>query len=343
MSFQTNAALVNAQAKLLANFQDPELRSKDNATFRSILETTNIMFPNYMELRTREDRAVDAKYVNRSARALGAARSHNHTGTVGTAGSLTPSWATSSDTFANTLKQGDNNVFSNTEMLVSEFDNSFLNFNSGFETDATNFLFSGRSGVNIGTQQGTFDATDDVFQVTEADLGTRWMQVVASNMEVNKYRGPLDIYCDTVAFDLFKYQANQGPSNSANLSFQFTDGQNKFIHSIELGALGAGLVGAYSKGFCIAVPRGTVAALPWIPIQNRAGHVDEEGTYGTIINPADGLPYALHTYKERNDGTATGGYTQDVNTEFEISLDVAFEKAPLSTATESTLQAFALV
>lgn len=343
MSFQTNAALVNAQAILTANFQNPELRSKDNATFRGVLDTSNIMFPNYVDLRKREDRAVDAKFINRSSRALVAGRLHNHTGTVGAAGSLTPSWTTASDPFAITLKQADNNVFEHAQMLASEFENSFLNFNSENETDATNFLFAGRSEINNGTQQGVFNAADDVFRVTEADLGTRFMQVVASNMEVNKYRGALDIYCDTVAFDLFKYQSNQGAGNSSNLSFQFQDGQNKFIHSVELGALGAGLSGAYSKGFCIAVPRGTVAALPWIPIQNRNGHVDEEGTYGTIINPADGLPYAIHTYKERSNGTAKGGYTQDVTTEFEISIDMAFEKAPLSTATESTLMAFALV
>ena len=343
MSFQTNAALVNAQAILLSNFQDAELRSKDNATFRQILQTSNIMLPDYESLRTREDRAVNAKYINRSSRALGGGRAHNHTGPVGTAGSLTPSWTSYDDVFSNTLKQGDNNVFNNTQMLVSEFTNVFLNFNAGLETAATNFLFAGRSGVNIATQEGTFDAADDVFQVTAATDENRFMQIVSSTMEVNKYRGALDVYCDTVSFNKFKYQANQGSGNSANLSFQFSMGDVNFIHSIELGALGAGLVGAYAKGFCIAVPRGTVAALPWIPVQNRMGHVDSEGDYSTIINPADGISYALHTYKQRVDGTATGGYTQDVATEFEVSIDVAFDKAPLSTATESTLQAFALV
>lgn len=345
MSFQTNAALVNAQAKLLAEYANPELRSVDNVTFRTLLEAKNIMFPSYEGLRTREDRPVDAKFVNRSARALGTARAHNHTGTVGTAGSLTPSWATKSDKFAISLKQADNNVFELEEMLMAELKNVWLNFDAGFETLAVNHIFSNRSGVNVATQEGTFDAVDDVFEINETNDGDRFMQIMVSNLHVNKYRNvPLDFYCDTVAFNKLEKQSAQGAGNSTNLNFQFTKGNNRFIHSVELGALGAGLVSAYSQGFVIAVPRGTVSALPWIPKQNRDGvEVPGIAKYGTLSNPADGAMYALHTYADRADGTATGGYTQDVVSEYEISLDVAFENAPLSTATESTLLAFALV
>jgi hypothetical protein len=65
--------------------------------------------------------------------------------------------------------------------------------------------------------------------------------------------------------------------------------------------------------------------------------------YGSIVNPVDGLSYAVHSYEERADATATNGYTQDVLTQYEISIDVALEHAPLSTANETPLQAFGLI
>ena len=65
--------------------------------------------------------------------------------------------------------------------------------------------------------------------------------------------------------------------------------------------------------------------------------------YGQILNPIDGLSYAVHTYRERADGSASGGYTQDVKIETELSLDIAYEHAPLSVADETPLLAFALV
>jgi len=65
--------------------------------------------------------------------------------------------------------------------------------------------------------------------------------------------------------------------------------------------------------------------------------------YGSILNPVDGLQYAIHSYEQRANGTSVNGYTQDVLTEVEVSLDVALQHAPLSTAGETPLMAFALV
>lgn len=338
----SNSVLVNAQAKLIGQFQAQEFAKPHDATFMNILQTTNIMFPNYMDLRTTESRTVDAKYRSQNIRAAASTRVHNHTGTVGTSGSLTPSWTIYSDKFTGTLKQADNNIFDATEMLVGEMTSAFNNITRGLETAATAHIFADRSAANVGTQQGTFNGTDDTFEVTQSALESRFMQVITSNMHVNNQAGPYDIYCDTVAFDLFGFQAAQGPANSTNLSFQF--GGNTFIHSVELGALGAALAASYAKGYCIVVPKGSFAALPWIPKQNRMGHVDTEGQFTSVINPLLGLSLGMHTYKERVDGSGTGGETQDVKTETEISVDVAFETAPLDNpATTSPAKAFALV
>ena len=116
-----------------------------------------------------------------------------------------------------------------------------------------------------------------------------------------------------------------------------------FIHDPSLTAAAAGLASAYAKGYWIAVPVGSIAALPWIPTQNRQGIVTKENMYGQITNPIDGISYAIHTYEERVNGTGLGGQLQDLKVETQIWLEIAYVTAPISVATESSLMAFALV
>lgn len=338
----SNSVLATAQGKLIGQFQAQEFAMPHSATFKNILATSNIMFPDAASLRVAEQRVVTAKYRNQNIRTAGTTRTHDHTGTVGTSGTLTVGWSIYSDKFTGTLKQADNNVFDAAEMLTGEVTSAFNNITRALETAAVAHIFTDRSAANIGTQQGTFNATDDTFEVDEATLGTRFMQVIGGNMGVNNQDGPYDVYCDTVAFELFGFQAAQGPANATNLSFQF--GGNTFIHSVELGALGAGLVAAYSKGYCVVVPKGSFAALPWIPLQNRQGVISKENQYSSLINPDLGLTIGMHTYEERVNGTGTGGNTQDVKTETEMAVDVAFETAPIDApATTTPAKAYALV
>lgn len=342
MANYTPSNLVKAQARLIQAFQSNELRFREPAVFKEYLRNTAIMIPNYMELRTREDRSVETYFKNRTSRALGSARAHNHVGTKGDSTALALSWTTYADKFEISLKQGDNNIYSFDDMFMGEMENVIANFAEGLETAAVAHLFANRSGVNGVTVEGAFDNVDDVFKITESTNGTRAVQITKSVMDILKYSGSMTFICDTVAFNKFQYQAFQGSGNNANLSFQF--GGIKFVHSPDLNALAAGLTVPITKGFWIAVPDGTISALPWIPKQNRAGaDFGSVANYGTIMNPIDGIDYAVHTYYEGADESASNGYTQDVLFQHEFSVDVAFENAPLTTANETTLQAFALV
>jgi hypothetical protein len=337
------AAWVKAQAKLTGKFQAGELRFRDPAVHKLFLRNTSIMVPDYMELRTREDRVVETNYFLRTSRSLGTGRTHNHTGAQGDSGVLTPSWTTYNDKFVSTIKEADNKIYSLEELHMSKLENVVANFMEGLETVAADYAFANRSGVNVATAEGTFDATDDCFKITESTNGNRAIQITRMVMDINKYQGTdFDIICDSISFNKFQFDAAQGISNSTNTSFQFQG--VTFVHDPSLTAAAAGLVGAYALGFWLAVPVGTIAALPWIPIQNRSG-VDfgNVAKYGTIMNPVDGLNYALHTYNAGSNGTSLGGYTQDVTVETEISLDIAYQHAPLSVATETSIMAFALV
>jgi len=340
MANRTTANLVKAQAKLIAAFQSSELRYRFPATYLALKAISNVMLPNYEELRKREDRTVETNYAIRAKRTLGSARTHNHTGTKNDTGTLTPTWATYTDPFNMSLKQSDNSIYDAQEQMNQEVMNVIANFMEGYETAATAYLFANRSGVNIATAEGTFDATDDVFEIVEAKE-TRAIQITMIAVDANKYPAGSTIFCDSISYAKFQYQAAQGAGNATNLSFQFQG--LTFVHSVELGALAAALVSAYSKGFWIVVPTGTVAVLPWIPKQNRIGVETKENVYTSLLNPVDGETYAVHSYETRADDSANNGYTQDVVTQYQISQDLAFTKAPLSTANETPILAFGIV
>lgn len=336
------AALVKAQAKLQAAFQSNELRFRDPAVHKLFLRNSEIMFPNYQELKTRDDRTVETNYATRTSRALGSARSHNHTGAQGDSAVLTPSWTTYTDAFVSTLKEADNKIYTFEEMHMSKMQNVIANFAEGLDSAASTYLFSNRTGVNPATAEGTFDATDDTFEITESTNGNRAIQITRMVMDINKYQGVgYSIVCDSIAYNKFMYQAAQGASNATNFSFQFMGVE--FIHDPALTAAAAGLVSVYTKGYWLAVPNGSIGALPWIPKQNRIGVDTKEASYGSILNPIDLVQYAVHSYEERADGTALGGYTQDVKIETQISVDLAYVHAPLSTAGATPIYAFALV
>lgn len=336
------AALVKAQAKLTGMFQSGELRFRDPAVHKLFKRNTDIMMPEYTLLRTREDRVVETNYAIRQTRALGSARSHNPTGTQGDSAILTPSWSTYTDGIVATIKEADNKVYSFDEMSMIKMQNVIANFAEGLDAAASAYAFANRSGVNTALVEGTFNATDDVFQIAESTNGSRATQITRMVMDINKWQGvTYDIICDSVAYNKFMFQAAQGVSNATNTSFQFQGVE--FIHDPALSAAAAGLAGAYVKGAWIAIPRGTIAALDWIPVQNRTGRVTSEATYGNILNPVDSSQYATFSYEERVDGTSLGGYTQDVKIETQFSIDVAYQHAPLSIAGASPLQMFVLV
>lgn len=343
MANRTTANLVKAQVKLLGAFQASELRYRNPATYLALKEMSALMFPNYQELRVREDRTIETNYAKKSTRTLGTGgRIHNHTGTHGDTATLTPTWVTYDDEFAMSLKQADNSLYNAQEQLNLEVNDVMANFMEGYETIATAYIFNNRSGVNAATYNGTFDATDDVFEILAADE-TLAVQTTEIALDANKYPKGATVFCDSISYGKFLFQKNQGGANSTNLSYQFDMNGLTFIHSIGLGALGAGLVSAYAKGFWLVVPNGTVATLPWIPVQNRVGVVTKENEYTNILNPIDGESYAVHTYETRVDGTSTNGYTQDVMTEYQFSQDISFAKAPLTTANETPILAFAIV
>ena len=340
MADLTPTNLKIAQAKLTGRFASNEMRLISANTYLEIIKLTQFMLPNYMDLRTREDRVIETSLLTRTKRAVVGARSHDHTGARGDSATVTPTWDTSADTFSMSLKQYDNNTYSMQEGLNNLFENAYLNVIEALEDYAQDFIFGDRSGVNVSTGGGgTFDGTDDVYNFASASVDTV-IQKTKTVMEENGYRSGITLFCDSIAYDLFRFQAFQGAGNDTNLSFQH-DGVT-FVRSIGLASKFTPLAGTYATGVWIGVPNDSIGALPWIPKQNREGKETRIQTYSSGISPYDNVPYAIHYYETAIDGSSNNGETQDEATQMELSIDMSFLSSPITVADETALFAFSL-
>ncbi len=344
MANYTTANYVKAQISLNGEFQNSEKRFRTPAVFQLFNSTdSRRLFPNYESLKTAVNRTIEANYFLRTSSSLiTSGITHVHAGTQGDSGTLTPSWTPYSTTWSMTLKQANNSTKSWQELFNDNLSNKVADFAEGLDDVSSAYLFNNRTGVNTASVKGSFVGVDDVYTITESTYGNEAMSITRVVMDINKYQGGVyDVVCDSTSYTTFQLQAAQGAQNSTNLSFQFMN--VTFIHDPALAARAVALNVLYVKGFWLAVPRGTVSVLPWIPTQNRQGVSTKENVYASILNPVDGLQYGIHEYDTRADGSAVNGQTQDVLTQYQMFIFLAFEKAPLSTATETTIYAFALV
>lgn len=324
--------LLTAQTILNARYAQPELRMKPSPALDMLLGNTNFLTVDAKTLRTRDDRPIEAHLFTRTKRASGASRTHNHTGTLDDSQKVTLTWTTKSDKTSISLKLLDKSVFEFNEVLANKLEQCMMNIVEDHETAAIAYLLAQRTQVSATLKGATFNTTNDVAEIAEVDKN-KFVQILKSIMRQNKYKGQLDVITDSIMQVEFEYLQNQGAANSSNTGFQF--GGVRYAESIELEDTN------YTNGLVLAMPSQSVCALDWIPKQNRSGYGDYNsyvGGYGTMRDPwGMGLQFAVHGYAQRADTSATNGDTQDVMMEFEVSLDLSFNKAPLSTANESVI------
>lgn len=340
------ANLVKYQTKIIQQFQNGELRFRMPAVFNFLRRGTEIMVPSHDEIKNAAKRTTgEVNFVKRTSRSLGTSGEiYNHTGAKGDSSTLVPSWTAYDDKFYYSLKQANNSIYTLDEEVMSEMINVNNNFTEGLESAAASYIHNNRSGVNAYARQGTFNGTNDVFEITETDTnfkteGFRAVQIIKSAMTANKWSGALALICDTLMFDKLEAIQAQGSSNSNNLNPQFSGVE--LIKSYELDALAVAL--GYPNGYCIAIPDNATAVLSWNPMQNREGKETKVNKYGTIIHPVTGLTLSTHEYEERADESGNNSYNQDVKFETQIFTYLSFNKIPLSAANETPLQAFAFV
>ena len=337
MANYVTAALETAQAKLMGKFQAGELRYRKPVTFMEYMKSAPIMMPNFEEIKRSAQRTLNAFYFERKSRSLGTGITYNHTGTKGSLGTLTPSWTVYNDKFKHSIKQSNNNLYELNRMIENEVEQVVKNFAEGYEDKAVNHAFNSRSTVNTAAAEGSFNSTQNVFEIFTSKE-KRGPQIAQSVMDENKFSGPFTVFCDPVAFNKFQYYAQQGPANDENLQFQFDN--MMFVRSVGLYSLFAGLGTPYTKGAFIVVPEGMIAALPWVEPQYRNAETTQVNRYSTLVDPIMGITHGVHEYDERYDGSSEGGYNQDVKTEVQVHSHLALDHAPLSSGTPLLAMAF---
>lgn len=342
MANYTLANLVKAQTKLAGEFANNDNRYRIPAVFLLYLQEVGSFFPDYKQLKTSEKRELEANYFVRTAGALSTAGfTHDHTGTGGDSGTLPIVWQPYSRNFSMTIKQADGSIFDFQEELNNEIRQKIIDFADGLDAVSGEYSFTNRTGVNTAALKGTFNATDDVY-VIDGNFKEESISITRAVADINKYQNQvLDIVCDSVSFTTFQKQAAQGAQNSTNLSFQFNG--VTFVHDPLMGARALALNANYTEGFWVAIPRGMVSCLDWIPRTNRQGIKTSVNLYGSLLNPVDGLQYAVHSYETRADGTAVNGETQDVLTQTQMGIYLSFNHAPSSVVDDTPLMAFAVV
>lgn len=328
------AASVLAEAKLIiaSRFAAPEMRVKSPNVLGAFQKNTQLAIPNVGELRTAAARAEKGYFFNRSKRSNTAARAHDHTGTPGDSTEVAFSWATYGDKFQTSLKRAENNIFNDAQLLANEFENAFKNIYESADTAALAYLATNKTTVNVATKNGVYDATtSDAFEIATANIA-RFIQHAKSMMRQNYHTGIGELILDPVLFLEAEHYLQQGAGNNANLAYQVA-GVNLW-EAITLNDAN------FPKGAGYIIPEGTIGVVDWTPAKNRAGWGDYEsynGGYGTIVDPRTGLTMALHGYSQRASTAGSGGEVQDVTTEWELSVDLSFNNAPLTTANETTI------
>lgn len=343
--------LVAAQAKFKQRFQEPELRRKQNPALVLALKNLDATIPTHTELRTREDRPVNAYVMKKIASTNGNSRVARPAGAKGDSMAVGLTWQTISETFSISMKQGDANVYSTQEMLMNQMYQAQQNIHDRLGTTFLNYLIAHRNQVPLGAPVGaTWNAVTQAYEVS-ADDKEWYFQNVAAIMRQQNYRGQLDVLADPQAYLIAQRLRAQGAQNATNRTFQFDN-----ITAIETTEV---ISAAYTGGVSLAMAEGIFASLPWIPKQNREGrgsYDDYNGGWGvtddmlgTTINQLDAatgqavavpLKYAVYAFSQAADDQANNGSNQDLVTTFEISLDIAPTLAPLSTANESVVNMF---
>lgn len=320
--------LVKAQVLLSEKYAKPELRMKPAPAFGLLTGNSDYLMQDVTTLRTREDRPIEAYLLNRTKRAAGAGRTHNHTGPFGDSSKVDLVWTSKVDAFSFSLKLLDNNMENAVRVLANGFEQACMNILEDKETEAIAYLRSIRATQQPVLKGASFDAANDAVEISAANA-TSFLQRVKSVLRQNYFSGMVDVIADSNMQIAFEHQAAQGGGNNTNLQYQFPGAT--IVESVELADAN------YANGIVLAMPQGSTAALNWIPKQNREGWGDYNsnvGGYGTISFM--GHLFAVHGYAERADTSLTNGNAQDVLMQFEVSLDTSYNRAPLVLTADRT-------
>lgn len=343
------SALLPFQSRINKKYNAAELRELQNPILRKALGYSDILMgrDNVNDIKESDKRAVYTYYLKRMSASNGTARSYAPTGVQADSGQVTLSWVTFSETLGQYMQVGYDNVFDDVSLLDHQIFEKQRILRERVGQYIVQQLHNNRTQTSpsVGdgsTRNATWDAANFAFLI-DATEQTKFFQDAASVMKQNKYYDRFDVIADPITFKQAEFLRAQGPGNYQNLSYQFVDYNPDGImfHSV----LGDQVTTPYSNGVAIVMPYAAFSLVPWIPKINRVGwgnYSEYNGGFGTI-GDATGLPitYAVRAWTQKVDGSGNGSVVQTVQVQMELSIDIAFNAAPISTSGESAVYEFA--
>ncbi len=336
------SVLAKGQATVSAKYQTPEQRRQLPSVMGLALKNQSISLPDAQALRVSPLRTVDVNYLTNIAAGAGTAKVAVHTGTYGDSGAINVVYVQHVEPFSMPLKIAYNSVYDYDMLFANRYEMAWKNLRTRHDNSALAFVLANRCQLSnavmtpliAAANPGTWSDANLALEV-DATNKALYIQYIKSMMGARFYTGPYDVIADLQLARGFEYQKNQGSGNFADTSFQFGDAA---ITTTQVQ-----VSSAYPGGAALIMPQGTLAGLNWNEGLNRKG-VDygnnTTGNLGTMPDPlGSGAIADISYYVARADTSAngSGGSTQDMVPQFELTLTVGYVAPPLSLANDSVI------
>ena len=336
------SVLAKGQAVVTAKYQAPEQRRKVPTVMELALRNQQVSIPNAPDLRKSEKRPVEINYFNDIAPGTGTAKAAFHTGNYGDAGKIELVYVTHVETLSLPRKIAQNNIMQYQQMFTNLYEMKWKNLRTRHDNSALAFLIANRcqlAAAVINPQiasanPGTWNETNFALEVSKTD-GNRFAQRIKQLMQARIYQGTYDVVSDLQIGGDMDFAANQGAGNASNYAWQF-DGLNIARTSDVISS-------NYPGGAALVLPAGMFAGMYWNDPLNVTGvnsGENEVGSMGTQADPfGSGAVADISLYTKRADTSAntTGGSTQDIIDQWELTLTMAYALPPLSVAGDSVV------
>lgn len=337
------SVLAKGQTVVTARNQSPEQRRKLPTVMELALKNQEYAIPNAVDLRKSDLRPVEIYYQKKVAAGGAVAKTAVHTGTFGDSGKVELTYVTHVETLSLPRKIAQNNILTYQSMFNNLYEEKWKNLRDRHDNSALAFLLANKlqlSAAVINTQiasanPGNWNEVNYALEVDGINTNL-FAQKAKSFMYARNYTGPeYDVIADLQSADRFEVAMQQGAGNNTNLGWQFAN--------LNISKTQAQIDANYNKGTILILPSKMFAGMYWNDALNVSGvnaGENEVGTLGTKADPfGSGAVADISMYTGRADtsANATGGSTQDIVDQWELSLTIAYALPPLSTAGESVL------
>jgi hypothetical protein len=352
MANYATAVLAKGQAVVTAKNQSPEQRRKIPTVFELAIQNQEYSIPNAQELRVSPLRPVEINYFTNVAPGNGTSKAYNHTGTYGDSGKVELVYVTHVEPFSLPRKLAVNSIMQYQAIFENLYEQKWKNLRKRHDDSAIAFLYANRvqltaavmnpqlasAGLGSGGVVGSYNEANAAIEINQT-YQKQFIQYAKAGMASRLFGGELDVIADLQLAAAFDYAAQQGAGNAANTQFQYAGTNIAVTQDV--------IASNYALGSALILPKGLFSGLNWNEQLNVKGLSEDIGgpigMLGTAKDPlGSGAIADISMYTQRSDTSAntSGGSTQDVVDQWELTLTVAYALPPLSTSNESVVHLF---